>query len=175
MLIVLAPDHTALTVSEEPSLYWFISKATSHPVEIVVMDPGTTQPLLEARLPAPIGPGVHRVRLADHGVRLASGVPYRWYVAIVPDDARRSRDILAGGIVQRVEPTVDLGERVARAPKEQLPQVYAEAGLWYDALDALSAVIERAPGDVALVKQRAGFLAQAGLPQIAQEDSPPVR
>jgi hypothetical protein len=102
-------------------------------------------------------------------------VPYRWYVAIVPDDARRSRDVLAGGIVQRVEPTVDLGERVARAPKEQLPQVYAEAGLWYDALDALSAVIERAPGDVALVKQRAGFLAQAGLPQIAQEDSPPVR
>jgi hypothetical protein len=172
MLLVLAPDHTALTVSEEPSLYWFISKATSHPVEIVLMDPGTTQPLLEARLPGPIGPGVHRVRLTDYGVRLAPGVPYRWYVAVVPDDARRSRDVLAGGAVQRVEPPPDLGERVARAPIEQLPQVYAEAGLWYEALDALSAVIERTPGDAALVKQRAAFLTQAGLPQIAQDPRP---
>ena len=41
--------------------------------------------ILEKQLAAPIGPGVQRVRLADYGTRLAPGVEYRWFVAIVAD------------------------------------------------------------------------------------------
>ena len=47
--------------------------------------------------------------------------------------------------------------------------MYAEAGIWYDALAAISALIEASPGDARLVKQREALLTQAGLPQIAQE------
>src|SRR5262245_53634443 len=39
VLSVLAPDHSGFTTSEQPSLYWFISKSTSLPVELTVMDP----------------------------------------------------------------------------------------------------------------------------------------
>src|SRR5207253_604434 len=65
VLSVLAPDHTGLTASEQPSLYWFISRPTAFPVEISIVDPSATEPLLEAQLPPPIEPGVHRIRLAD--------------------------------------------------------------------------------------------------------------
>src|SRR3989442_9012476 len=74
VLSVLAPDHSGLTASEQPSLYWYISAPTALPVELTVMDPGTTQPLLEISVAAPIEAGIHRLRLSDHGVRLAPGL-----------------------------------------------------------------------------------------------------
>src|SRR5262249_44782001 len=56
VLSVLAPDHSGLTTSEQPSLYWFISKTTSLPVEVTLMDPQGIKPILETQLPAPTQP-----------------------------------------------------------------------------------------------------------------------
>lgn len=165
VLSVLAPDHMGLTVSEQPSLYWFISSATTLPVEVALMDPQRTEPLLEKRLPSPVAAGVHRIRLADYGVRLEPGVAYRWSVTVVPDDNRRSRDILAGATIERVETQADLREKLGKSAKESLPFVYAESGLWYDALTTVSELIETAPQDPTLQKQRDALLSQAGLPQ----------
>jgi hypothetical protein len=168
VLSVLAPDHSGLTASEQPSLYWYISTPTALPVELTVMDPETTQPLLEIRVVAPIEAGIHRLRLSDHGVRLAPGVAYRWYVAVVPDPGRRSRDILAGGAIQRVNPSGEMVARLGQARREELPSIYAEAGLWYDALASMSELIESAPDDAGLRRQRAALLTQIGLPLIAE-------
>jgi hypothetical protein len=168
VLSVLAPDHSGMTVSGQPALYWYISAPTSLPVELTVMDPEATQPLLEVKIPTPIEPGIHRLRLADHGVRLASGVAYRWYVAVVPDAGRRSRDILAGGAIQRIDPSSELVARLGQARRDELPSVYAEAGLWYDALAAMSEQIDAAPDDAALRQRRAALLTQIGLPLVAE-------
>ncbi len=168
VLSVLAPDHSGLTASEQPSLYWYISAATALPVELTVMDPDTTQPLLELRVATPIEAGIHRLRLSDHGVRLAPGRAYRWYVAVVPDSGRRSRDILAGGAIQRVNPSGEMAARLGQARREELPSIYAEAGLWYDALTAMSELIESAPDDAGLRRQRAALLTQIGLPLVDQ-------
>ncbi|HKA40696.1 MAG TPA: DUF928 domain-containing protein [Burkholderiales bacterium] len=166
VLSVLAPDHTGLTVSEQPTLYWFISSKAPSPVELTVVDPRATKPLMEVRLSSPVEAGVHRIRLADHNVRLEPGVAYRWYVAVVPDANRRARDFLTGGAIERIEPSAELRARLAKAGKAEAPALYAEAGLWYDAIAALSALIESAPGDAALRRQRAAMLAQVGLPEI---------
>ncbi len=171
VLSVLAPDHSGLTVSEQPSLYWFISKGTSLPMEVTVMDPRTTRPVLETRLTGAVEPGVHRIRLADHGARLEPGVLYWWYVTIVPDPNRRSRDILAGGTIERVEPPAELRAKLGQARREEAPRLYAEAGLWYDALTALSDLIDAAPQDAALRQHRAMLLAQVGLPRVGEEEA----
>ena len=168
VLSVLAPDHTGLTISEQPSLYWFISRGTPSLVEVTVVDPRAAKPLLEVRLPPPVAPGVHRIRLSDHNIRLERGVAYRWYVAVVPDADRRARDFLTGGAIERAEIPEELRARLTKAGPGELPALYAEAGLWYDAIAALSALIEGAPGDQALRRQRAAMLAQVGLPEIAE-------
>ena len=168
VLSVLAPDHTGLTMQEQPSLFWFISSDTSLPVELIIVDPSATEPLLETRIASPVKHGVHRVRLADYGVRLAAGVPYQWSVAVIPDPTRRSRDILASGTIERVKPAGELEPKLAGADKEDLVSWYAEAGIWYDALEAISDVIERSPGDATPRRYRAALLAQAGLPEMAE-------
>ncbi len=165
-LLVLAPDHTGLTITEHPSLYWFISSPASHPIEVTLVDPRATRPVLEAQIPLPIPQGIHSIRLAAHNVRLETGVPYRWFVAAVPDSTRRSRDILAGGSIERIEVPEALRTKLARARADELPFIYAEAGLWYDAVGAISELIERAPADADLQRQRAALITQAGLPAI---------
>jgi hypothetical protein len=168
VLSVLAPDHSGFTTSEQPSLYWFISKETSLPVEVTVMDPQGVQPILETRLPAPVTAGVHRIRLSDFNVHLAPGAAYRWFVSVVPDADRRSKDITAGGAIERVEMPEGLKAKVAQAAKSDLPSVYAEAGIWYDTVTAISELIEAAPQDQALRKQRTALLSQVGLTGITE-------
>ena len=163
VLSVLAPDHSGFTTNEQPSLYWFISNATSLPVELTVMDAQGVQPILETRLPSPVKAGVHAIRLADYNVRLSPGAAYRWFVAVVPDSDRRSKDILAGGAVERVDIPEGLKGKLTTAKKSELASLYAGEGLWYDAIAALSESIDAAPQDNELRKQRAAMLAQVGL------------
>jgi hypothetical protein len=171
LLSVLAPDHTGLTVQEQPSLFWHLSKSTPYPIEVTVIDDHTIRPLLERRISGPIQPGVQRLRLADDGVRLSLGVPYRWFVALVVDPDNRSRDILAGGAIERIAPPEALRAKLARAGNAQAPSIYAEAGLWYDALSAISDLIDAAPHDRRLRSQRASLLEQVQLTEVAQHDA----
>jgi len=168
VLSVLAPDHSGFTTKEQPSLYWFISNSTSLPVELTVMDPQGVEPILETRIPAPVQAGVHRIRLSDYNVRLAPGAAYRWFIAVVPDADRRSKDILAGGAVERVEMPSELKAKLAKADKSEIPAIYAEAGLWYDTVAALSELIEAAPQDEALRQQRTALFSQVGLTGITE-------
>jgi Domain of Unknown Function (DUF928) len=169
MLSVLAPEANGLTVSEQPSLYWFISADISLPVEVTIADPNATQPLLEKRVATPVRRGVQRFPLADHGVKLAPGIPYRWSVTVVSDPNRRSRDILASGTIERVELPADLGAKLQGAKKANLAFLYADAGIWYDALAAVSELIESSPNDAELLRHREALLTQAGLLEIARD------
>ena len=169
ILSVLAPAHTGLTTSEQPMLYWFISSPSSHPVELTLVDPQKTDPLIELRIPPPVAAGVHRVSLAEHGVRLNPAIAYQWYVAVMPDTGRRSKDILAGASLERVAVPDDLGAKVSSAAKADLPAVYAGAGIWYDAIAALNELIAAAPQDAALRTQRSALLREVGLPDTTTE------
>lgn len=168
VLSVLAPDHQGQTASEQPSLYWYISSATAYRVELTLMDPRATDPLLEAKIPGPITAGLQRFDLTAHGVRLEPGVPYRWYVAVVVDPDRRSKDVLAGGVIERVELSAQAQQQLAQARKDEAPSIYAAAGLWYDALTASSELIQASPGDPAPRQQRAALLAQVGLREVGE-------
>lgn len=169
-LNVLAPNHTGLTSQEQPSLYWYISHPTTVPIELTVTAERAATPLLETRLTPPSQPGIQRVRLADYNVRLAPGVRYHWFVALIPDANYRSQDILAGGSIERTPPSDTLRTQLQRAGKAQTPYLYAESGLWYDTVEAISQLITAAPQDAQLREQRAALLEQVGLPDVAAYD-----
>jgi hypothetical protein len=174
-LSALAPDHTGLTIQEQPSLYWYLSKPTSYPIEFTIIDDRAIQPLIERRLSGSLQPGMQRVRLAEYGLRLSVGVLYRWSIALVVDPDNRSRDVIAGGAIERIAPPTELRAKLARAGKTRAPYLYAEAGLWYDALAAISDLIDAAPNAQVLRQERASLLEQVGLPQIAELDLRPRR
>ena len=164
-LSVLAPNHTALTIQEQPMLYWFVSRPITTPIVFTLSDDGV-KPLIEQTLAPPFEKGIHRLNLADYGAKLAAGKQYRWFVSLVSDSKRRSRDVLAGATIERMNGPAPAGQL---DPKAQALQ-YADAGQWYDAIAVLSDLIERNPSEGTYRRQRAGLLRQVGLIDIAEYD-----
>lgn len=164
---VLAPDHTGLTVSEQPTLYWFVSETIDQPAELTIIDNQSIDPLLEIKLKPPIQAGIHAVSLSNYGVQLKPQVPYQWFVGVVVDPTQRSNDIIAGGEIQLVSAPDSLRSDLRGVGDDQRPAVYARAGIWYDALDGASTLVTRDPGDPRWKELRAALLEQIGLEKAA--------
>ena len=169
-LYVLAPDHTGLTTQEQPTLYWFVSGPAETSIRITVLDEEGIDPLLETGLEAVRVGGIHELPLADHGIALQLNVEYQWFVSLVADPAKRSKDVVSGGTIRRVKASVELTNALSDANTGRAGFVYAENGIWYDAIEALSKQIERSPDDASLRAQRAALLEQVELTEVAAFD-----
>ena len=162
-LDVLAPDDVGQTTQEQPSLFWYQSKPATAKFELTLLQENKIKPLVQVTAERSLSAGIQRLRLADHGVKLSPGVEYQWVVALITDPENRSRDLVASGMIKRVDPSADLQKSIAAASPASLPAVYAEAGIWYDALSSLSDRIEADPNNKALQESRADLLRQGGL------------
>lgn len=172
-LSVLSPDHTGLTIQEQPTLYWYVSKPVVAHFEVTVINDQLVDPLVDKDFSVPTKAGIQRLRLADFGVKLKPNVEYRWYVSLIVDPAQRSNDIIASGTIQRILPSQELQEKLAHADKKAQVGIYAEAGVWYDALSSISDLITAKPEERALREQRAELLEQVGLEEAASYDRNP--
>jgi hypothetical protein len=166
-LFVVAPEHVGRTSSASPSLFWFVDRVpdASIRVEFTLLDEDSVEPLVAAVLPTPKRAGVHRIRLSDYGVSLDPGAEYEWSVSLVLDANERSKDIVATSWIDRIPESGELKSRLAS--EGATASVFAEEGLWYDAIGALSDEIDGDPGNVQLAEQRAELLRQVGLDVIA--------
>jgi Domain of Unknown Function (DUF928) len=163
VVYVLVPDHVGQTTSAQPSLFWFIDRVPdpSAHVEFTLLADGEVDPVVEKQLAPPDRTGIHRIRLADLGVKLEPGKEYEWSVAVVMDPGNPSRDVVATGWIDRVE-RPELKARLDSSGGDAV-YVFAEEGLWYDALGQIGDDIDRAPNDKNLRDMRASLLEQVGL------------
>jgi len=160
---VLVPDQIALTSQEQPSLYWYQSKAAKTRCEVTLTQPKKAKPLLVLQSTGATAAGIHAMKLSDHKVKLEPKVVYKWSVALVTDPQNRSEDIIANGVIEYVPPSPDLTAKLATADASQASSLFAGAGYWYDALDSISTAISRNPSDASLQAARASLLTQVGL------------
>lgn len=168
-LYVLVPDHVGLTKDEQPTLLWYLSKPTSLPLEFTLVDSRAIKPLLEKQLSPPAKPGVQRISLKDFGIKLEPNVQYKWFVTLVVGPESSSRDIVVGGTIERITFVEKLS--LCQGMNGNTVNDLAGCGLWYDAIAMLSEMIEKAPDDRMLRKQRASLLQQVGLWEVARYDN----
>jgi hypothetical protein len=167
-LDVLAPDQVGETTQEQPSLFWFQSRPAMAKFELTVLEEKNVKPLVQFTVERAVNAGIQRLKLSDHGAKLVPGVEYQWVVALITDPENRSTDLVASGAIKRVVPGPELKKKLAMANHDALPGTYADAGVWYDALAALSDQIEANPRDKDLRQARADLLRQIGLIKAAQ-------
>jgi len=171
-LYVLAPDHVGFTKDEQPSLFWYLSKTTSLPLEFTLIDSQAIKPMIETKLKAPAQPGVQRISLKELGIKLEPGVQYKWFITLQVGAEASSKDVVAGGTIERIPFIEALSIHLPSAKNGDAVFRYAEAGLWYDAIATISEMIEKTPDDRKLRKQRASLLQQVNLWEVARYDSP---
>ena len=172
---VLAPEQTGLTVSEQPTLYWYLGqpeRPSECRVEVTLIDDRGVDPLLETDVGAAAEPGVYAVDLADHRVRLEPGTEYTWSVTLVASPDEPSRNPVSSGTIERVEPGAALTAGLAGADALDLVYTLAGEGIWYDALDRVSDLIAANPTARRYRRLRAALLESEGvnLPEIAAYD-----
>ena len=169
-LDVLAPDEIGITTQEQPSLFWYQSKPATAKFELTLLEDNKVKPLVQFEIDRSSKAGIQRLKLSEHGAKLAVGVEYQWVIALVTDPDNRSKDLVASGVIKRIDPAADLKEKIASATPASLPGVYAEGGIWYDALSMLSDQIDAHPDDQALRQTRADLLRQVGLKAAANSE-----
>ena len=161
---VLAPDHVGLTVNEQPTLSWYMSKPTSMRFEFMLINEEGEEPLLELTLDsANLKEGIQSLNLADHGVKLKPGMQYQWSVVLIPEEEHRSNDIISSGMIERRDLTGDLKTKLNKANSNEDVFIYAQEGYWYDAITELTTLIKKDPDNEVLKKQHAQLLNQVGL------------
>lgn len=163
VLQVLAPDHTGLTTQAQPTIYWYARTPAAARFEFTLIDGEGIDPLLEVEADSDRVSGYRQLNLGEYGITLQPGVSYPWSVALVSDAASRPSHLISSGIIEYVEPGADLSSRIDNATGSDLVGVYASEGIWYDALDTISRLIDESPADQGLVAIRDALLVQVGL------------
>ena len=169
-LYVLTPDHIGLTVQAAPVFQWYLSKSADVRFEFALINDSSIEPLLELDLGRMHTRGIQQLNLAEHGIELQPGITDQWSVALVPDEQARSSDVIASGMIEHIEMPKGLADRLAGASRREQVNLYAQAGIWYDALVVLSELITEHPADRVLHEQRAALLDQVGLPAVVLSD-----
>ena len=162
----LVPEVAGHTLQAQPVLYWYLAGKTDERIDFALIGVDPINPIREITLEGPFEPGIQRIRLADHGVTLQPGLEYQWFVRVIPNPDQRLYDRVAGGGIQRLEPSAELNAKLAAAQQGDTHYALAEAGIWYDALDSLTMQIEAAPKNENLRTQRAALFDQVGLENV---------
>jgi hypothetical protein len=165
-LYTLTPTSgKGLTTQAQPSLFTFQSEGVpSLEYRVTISEPSNPKPLF-IYAASSSAKGIHRVDLSQFDITLKPGVTYEWTVALRPNPKKRSDDLIARGTIKRIEPSAELTEKLKSAAAADYPAIYAEAGLWYDALAAISDQIAANPKDKELVEMRDSLLQQVELKQ----------
>jgi len=173
-LTALVPETTAHTLSNQPSLYWYASSPTENPVKftLIYANPldvagASVEPLVETDIEK-MTAGIQAIDLSKYNVELKTGTEYEWSVTIAMGEEQGSSDIITSGTIKRVEQSPELAQRIKGAKEMELPSIYAESGLWYDAIASLSSLIEKYPNDKTLQEYRKNLLEQVGLKNITE-------
>jgi hypothetical protein len=167
----LVPDHVGYTVQENPAVNWFLSKPTIHQVRFTLRDDRSTRAFHEKIIPTPKEPGIYTIKLKDLGLVLEPNVQYKWFVSVIRDADSPSKDIVAGGVIERCELSECLTERDMKLGcSDQTVMDNARAGLWYDAMGCLCNLIDADPKNDKLRRLRARLLKDVGLNGVAEWD-----
>src|SRR6516165_3715847 len=76
-LDVLAPDEIGITTQEQPSLYWFQSKPAKAKFELTLLEENKPKPIVQVVVERSTKAGIQRLKLSEHGAKLAVGVEYQ--------------------------------------------------------------------------------------------------
>lgn len=167
-LSLLTPkDHIARTVSAHPTFLWHVSDATTAPIVFTLTERGASQPIFQKQLTADRA-GIMRLEIPETAPGLIEGKEYRWTVTLVCSEKRPSENVYARAWIERVATPSGLEQKLASANSEgDRAAIYAQSGLWYDAVAALDKTRTANPGETQASNLFVTLLEQVGLNQVA--------
>ena len=138
-LVLLVPEAEVvhLTASDAPSFYFYAridEKPSTVKFNLVNPVKRSQNPLVQKTITIDKS-GIYRIDLEDK-IELDTDELYLWQIGIpCKGDSDRYQQILRAGI-EKIEMSESLKREIESAESTRKTQIYAEQGLWYDALNS---------------------------------------
>jgi Domain of Unknown Function (DUF928) len=132
-LTALVPfSHVGQSSTQYPTFTWFVPDRASHLLQFRLFT-STGQPLYRTQMQSQSG--MMQFSLPKTQPGLAIGRSYQWQVVLVCHPNVPSMNVVATADIQVVKPSSTLQTQLAAAqtPQQRI-DLYAESGLWYDAI-----------------------------------------
>ncbi|MFB2769969.1 DUF928 domain-containing protein [Pelatocladus sp. BLCC-F211] len=136
-ITLLAPvTHIGQTTSTHPTFAWFVPHHQQIPLEFSIYELSSNeQPKLTYKSRLQSSPGIMKLSVPENLPGLVLGKNYIWQVEILCDFNHPSRNLLATADIAIVPIPASLQDALHRKrDRTQRASLYAEAGMWYDAL-----------------------------------------
>jgi hypothetical protein len=173
LIAPLAPRTTGLTVTEQPTLYWYLSSEWKYEMGFTLNEFGADEPLFEHDINQKTECQQHlqddficHINLAEHNVRLQPNREYEWFIFIVFDPEQRTSDWLASAFIRYQQPSKPL--LLEQTPATQQYQIYQNEGIWYDGFDQLMRQIKKQPHNQTFLKESADWIKQEQMLNVAE-------
>lgn len=172
-LTALMPDNNfGYTLDEYPTFYWYVPQIGAEAAEFVLLDENNNEVYITTFQIAD-RPGLISLSLPENAgfPPLEPGKNYHWYFSLICDFNDRSGDLFTDGWVQRItlDPGSELDTRLSSSPEDALAEVYAEQGIWFNALNVLAQDQINDPNNPDIQTQWSNLLDSVGLNNLVEE------
>jgi Domain of Unknown Function (DUF928) len=165
---LVPPNKLGLTFAKHPTFFWHIPTSVIKTARFTILT-NKGQTVYETSFTLPGKPGIFSFTLPNNAPSLFIGKTYRWYLTVVCDPEDDSANPSVDGWVERTQPESRLSQALAKAPKQKLPTIYAEAGIWHEALTTLVKLRLAEPNNSKVKTDWQIFLQSVGLNAIVRE------
>jgi hypothetical protein len=116
----------------------------------------------------PETPGIVSISLPADKAGLEVDQLYNWTFQVVCNSTDRTKDLTVEGAVKRIELDSSLANQLQNAEPRDRSAIYAEKGIWTDAVSTLADLRKANPNDPQLEQDWDDLLKSVGLDRVAQ-------
>ena len=170
-LTVLVPENqVTLTTSPYPTFFFYVPTSEAEEAIFVLFDDNDRE-IYKSIIKVSEMSGLLKVSIPDilNSPNLEPGKNYLWQFYLICNPTDDSKNPFVEGLVQRVPLSVDISTELESASESQKVDIYADAGIWQEALTTLSDLRQANPNNLFLEKKWNELLENIGLEQLAQE------
>ncbi|PZV07714.1 MAG: hypothetical protein DCF22_21585 [Leptolyngbya sp.] len=165
------------TIAERPTLWFDVpyEKGAIAAMEFVLQDNSSpAKEIYRSAIASPTTPGIISIHLPTSVPPLETGKLYKWFFktrlqcgsGVSAAKPQLQKEELYGWI-QRVSPSANLTSQLKQATPQQQATLYAQNGIWFDALTTVAEQHLANPQDSHLIEEWSNLLQAVGLEKLA--------
>lgn len=167
-VVALMPKtNIALTVAQKPTFFFRVSKTSVQEAKFNLLNEKGDTIIYDQTFPLTNTGDVMSFTLPDDAPALEIGKEYQWELVVNCDPDDPSGNPRVRTAIKRVEPSAILVNKLAQSQLNERPDVYAQEGIWIDALSTLAQLRVANPNDLELQEEWTSLLDSVGLKEIA--------
>ncbi|BAZ42476.1 hypothetical protein NIES4101_84450 [Calothrix sp. NIES-4101] len=160
----------ALTTVERPKFWFYLpyTKSSQYPTEFILQD-SEGETIHQKDIALPEQPGIININLPNTVPALTVGKEYRWFLKVYCNENKESPPVYVEGVVSRVNLNLTVTQQLSTATPQQQAAIYAQNGIWHQALTILLELSQNNPKDKIVHDNLASLFSEIGLREMANK------